>query len=544
MSGGNVRVLVNYEKDVAYESLVDAAIRIRGVAAVNVNAQEHVVEPSFRVPSFSEITVLQPGQTDPFAQPLVPVKRLMRFSPGSAHRHRVRTSGVVTRQLSDSTLFVRDAGAGLKVQTNSTHRFRTGEIIEAAGFPVIAEGMAVLEHATVRSLGTTTAPAPATPTLGTLLEGKHNSDLVSIPARLVDWAVAGQNVTLIFQTGDQLFKGLLTVPSTAPLSLPAKDSLVNVTGICVINELAEVWFYQPRSFMLLLGDAADLHLVQAPPWWTPERLWRALATTGLVLLAAAGWVWALRRQIDRKRAVIEQQARHAAAHEERSRIARELHDTLEQGLTGLSLQMKAMETDLGISPHPVRTRLQFARQILRQSRALARNAIRELRAETLPPRLEGLIGGLKRVADSWNQSGALIVSVDILGTVRPLAAPLENHLLGIGTEAMTNAVKHGRAEAIHVEITFGSAAITLRIKDNGAGFNPDQHLEQASGCFGLLGMRERARELHGELQITSQPGNGAEVIVTAPTEAKPALAAPQIKPATSSTTLPMQSPAV
>jgi signal transduction histidine kinase len=261
--------------------------------------------------------------------------------------------------------------------------------------------------------------------------------------------------------------------------------------------------------------------MQAPPWWTPERLWRALAVTFAVLLAAAGWVWSLRRQVDRKRAVIEQQARHTAALEERSRIARELHDTLEQGLTGLSLQMKAMETDLEGTPHPVRSRLQFARQMLRQSRALARNAIRELRAEAVPGRLEGLLDGLRRVADDWNHSGALTVNVTISGEPRPLPARVEHHLLGIGTEAMTNAVKHGRADAIRVSVAYGPAAITVCIQDNGSGFDPAQHLERASGCFGLLGMRERAREVRGEVRIQSQPGRGAEVTVVAPIDPAP-----------------------
>ena len=544
MSGGNVRVLVTFEANVDYAALVDAAVRIRGVAAVNVNAQKHVVEPSFRVPSYSEIKILQAGRTDPFTQVLVPVSRLMRFSPGQSHHHRVRTGGIVTRQLSDTMLFIRDAGVGLKVELNSPQRFRTGDAIEAAGFPVIAEGMAVLQHAICRVVTSTPPPPPAMPTLATLLTGTHNTDLVRIEARLVDAAIVGQSATLIFQTGDHLFKALFNAPASKPLVLPAKDSLVNVTGICVINELEDLWFYQPRSFVLLLADTDDLELLQAPPWWTPERLWRALTITSLVLLAGAGWVWALRRQITRKRAVIEQQARHAAALEERSRIARELHDTLEQGLTGLSLQMKAMETDLNHTPHAVRSRLQAARQMLRQSRALARNAIRELRTETLPSRLEGLVDGLKRVADSWNQSGALVVRIEIVGALRPLPGPLENHLLGIGTEAMTNAVKHGRAEVIHVEIAFRPAEVAVRIKDNGAGFDPAQELEQASGCFGLLGMRERAREVRGELRIHSEPGRGTEVIVTAPTDSEPGRIAPRDIADGSNPALPVRSPAV
>lgn len=516
MSGGNLRVLVNYAAHPEFSTLVDAEVRMRGVAAVNVNKHGHVVEPTFRVPSFTEITVIRPAAPDAFSAPLVPVAGMMRPTPGRWQRHRVRISGVVTRRISDTMFFLREGQLGLKVETTQPVALRPGDVIETAGFPTMADGLAVLQYAEVRKTGSQAAPAPARPAVASLLEGSHNSDLVSLQARLVDWAVSGRKATLIFEADNQLFKGLLNLASPQVSLLPEKNSLVNVTGVSVVSELEDTWFYQPRSFLLLLADIADLQVVQAPPWWTPERLWRALAITGLVLLAAAGWVWSLRRQIERKRAVIEQQARHAAVLEERSRIARDLHDTLEQGLTGLSLQMKAMETELDGTPHPVRTRLQQARQMLRQSRALAHNAIRELRSEATAPRHEGLTEGLRRVADSWNQSGALRVDIQVAGSARALPPRLENHLLGIGTEAMTNAVKHGRADAIHVELDFRSAEVALRIRDNGSGFDPRHQLEQSSGCFGLIGMRERAREVGGQIRIVSEPGRGTEISVAAP----------------------------
>lgn len=513
MAGENLRVLVNYSPGFDFESLVDARVRMRGVAAVNVNKHGHVVEPSFRVPSFSEITVLRPPSPDPFAQPLVSVARLMQLRPGETDRRRTLTSGVVTRRPSDTTFFLREGNLGLKVESKGPVDFGPGAVVEAAGFPAMADGLAVLQHAVVRVVGTSTAPSPVGPTIAELLEGTHNSDLVKIQARLVDWTATGPSVTLILQSGKHLFKALYHQRDAA-LRLPEKNSLLNLAGICVISDWEDTWFYQPRSFMLLVTERADLEVVQAPPWWTPERLWGALTIACAVLLAVAVWVWSLRRQIDRKRAVIEQQARHAAVLEERSRIARELHDTLEQGLTGLSLQMKAMETDLNGSPHPVRARLQFSRQMLRQSRALARNAVQELRDEALPMHREGLLAGLQRVASSWNHSGALEVELRVTGNVRPLPAPVESHLLGIGTEAMTNAVKHGRAERILVAVDFGAAELRLHIQDNGVGFLPAEHSEQANGCFGLLGMRERAREISGDLQVTSQPGAGTDIVVT------------------------------
>lgn len=516
MSGGSLRVLVNYSAQPDFAALVDAEVRIRGIAAVNVNKHGHVVEPSFRVPSFNEITVTRPAPAGAFDLPLLPVNRLLRFSPGVSQQHRVRTAGVVTRRFSERMFFLRDGAVGLKVECSGPVVFRPGDEIEVAGFPIISEGLAVLQQAVGRVRRAANPPEPVVPAMTALLDGTHNSDLVKIPARLVDWAVTGSSVTLIFQAGDQLFKGILNQPAGLPLALPEKNSWVKVTGICVISELEDIWFYQPRSFLLLVADMSDVQIVQAPPWWTPERLWRALVITGLVLLAAAGWVWSLRRQINRKRAVIEQQARHAAALEERSRIARELHDTLEQGLTGLSLQMKALETDLNDASAPARSRLQFARQMLRQSRALARNAIRELRTETATPRMESLVDGLRRVAAAWNHSGALNVEVRIDGSARALPPRVENHLLGIGTEAMTNAVKHGRAAAIRVGLAFHATEVVLRVTDNGEGFDPSEHLHKASGCFGLLGMRERAREIRGEIHIDSRPGHGTEIVVTAP----------------------------
>lgn len=518
MIGGNLRVLVNYEPNRPLTSLVDSVVRVRGVAAVNVNKHGHVVEPSFRVPSSADITVLQPGQPDPFAPALVPLDGLMKFSPGLAQQHRVRTRGVVTRQLSGTALFLRDRGLGLKVESDQPVSFQPGDVVEAAGFPSMAEGMAVLAHAVCRVVGNAPPPEPRSPRMAALLDGTSTSELVRVRARLVDSAIVGRNVTLIFQSDEQLFKGLLNLPDDTPPVLPANDSVVDVTGICIINELEDLWFYQPRSFLLLVANLADLHVLQAPPWWTPERLRLALTIASMVLFAAAGWVWALRRQVGRKVAVIEQQARHAAALEERSRIARDLHDTLEQGLTGLSLQMKAVETDLDSAPEAVRSRLQFARKMLRQSRALARNAIRELRSEAVPGRSEGLLDGLKRITHAWNHSGALDVNLEITGVPRPLPLRVEHHLLGIGTEAITNAVKHGSAEAICVRVNFGPDALRMTIEDNGHGFEAAQQLGRASGCFGLLGMRERTREIGGELRIESRPERttGTEVTVTLP----------------------------
>jgi signal transduction histidine kinase len=521
MEGGSLRVLVSRAPQDPFTGLVDACVRIRGVVAANLNRQRQMLEPSFRVPSRAEISVVRAGAADPFAAPIVAASRVLQVAPGTPPFHqRAHIRGTVTRQLSAGTFFVRD-DVGLKIETGTPVALQPGDRVEVAGFPAMKEGMAVLERALVRRVAGDAAPPPSTPRrLAPLLAGKHNSDLVRLRARLVDWVSAGRDVTLVFEAEDHLFKGFLRLPGKAAPALPPNNSLVEVTGICVVDELEDAWFYQPLSFVLLVAEPGDLALLEAPPWWTAARLWRALALACGILLAAAGWAWALRRQVQRSRALLEQQARHAATLEERNRIARELHDTLEQGLTGLSLQMKALETELEQSADAPRARLHAARQTLRQSRALARNAIRELRAESGPLPRENLAAGLRRIAGNWNDSGALAVAVQGDYRIPALPPRTVQHLLGIATEAMTNAVKHGQAGAIRVEVALARRTLTLRVADDGIGFDATGVWREPAGGFGLLGMRERASELGGHLEVASRPGQGTAVTITVPLSAR------------------------
>ena len=133
----------------------------------------------------------------------------MRTPSGETLRGRVRTSGVVTRRLSDTVFFLRGDGRGLKVETRQPTTFQPGDRVDAAGFPEMSEGLAVLQQTVARRLDTQPAPAPVNAAMPALLDGSHNSDLVAIRARLVDWSATGPSVTLIFQAGDHLFKGLL-----------------------------------------------------------------------------------------------------------------------------------------------------------------------------------------------------------------------------------------------------------------------------------------------------------------------------------------------
>ncbi len=104
------------------------------------------------------------------------------------------------------------------------------------------------------------------------------------------------------------------------------------------------------------------------------------------------------------------------------------------------------------------------------------------------------------------------------GRVRPLPEIVEDNLLRIGQEALTNIIKHSEATLAKIDLDYGPQAIVLRIEDNGKGFNPEEHLGPHEGHFGLLGVSERTKRLGGQVSLTSAPGEGTIVCVEIPLE--------------------------
>lgn len=512
VEGRRLRVTVNHTETIDPDVFIDAEVRLRGVASGSFNRQRQLVEPVLRVPGWSCLSVIRPPPSEPYAVPVVPLAQLLGFSLEAPSPHRVRIQGVVTRSISDRVLFMREGRLGIKVETCGPAGFNPGDEIEAVGFPAMARGSAVMENALTRLLRTGTAPVPVRAAWAELLDGTHSADLVTVRARLVDWITAGESVTLVLQAEDQLFQAIL--PGVPPGgAMPENNSIVEATGICALSALDDRRQVSPRAFVLLLSSRTDLAVVERPDWWTAERLWRALAVVLALLVIGLGWVWALRRQVQRKRAIIAQQSHHAAVLEERSRIARDLHDTLEQGLTALSLQLKVVELDHKEAPHQVGEGLEAARQMLRQSRALAHDAIRELRTDDLARRHEPLAAGLQRIVSTWKHSGIPGVALVIEGPECPLPGETERHLAAIAAEAITNAVKHGRATAIHVCLCYGTDGVQLRIQDNGTGFDSAGGAPAGAGGLGLVGMRERAAAIGGKLDIQGNSGAGTCIVV-------------------------------
>jgi ligand-binding sensor domain-containing protein/signal transduction histidine kinase len=229
-----------------------------------------------------------------------------------------------------------------------------------------------------------------------------------------------------------------------------------------------------------------------------------LCVAGLALLA---WqLYALRlRQV---------RARFAAVLQERNRIARELHDNLAQEILGVSVQLEIVTRLLNSSPETARTHLDRARSLVRSSMAEARRYVWDLRSQSLDDR--DLPAALSEMTRRLTAESGVHTQFEVGGTLRPLPKQIENNLLRIGQEAVNNAVRHARAENISVRLVFDATSVRLNVKDDGLGFDPDAQGNGAGGHFGLVGMRERAREMGGDVRVGSSPGEGCEVEVNVP----------------------------
>ena len=197
--------------------------------------------------------------------------------------------------------------------------------------------------------------------------------------------------------------------------------------------------------------------------------------------------------------------------QERTRIARELHDTLAQSLAGTSLQMEAAMGSLPDGPGASQTlrHLELARSMVAVGLTEVRRSIWVLRAQTA--RGSGEIA--TALADGLGQLTAdsgISLTLDVRGEPRPLAPEVERDLLRIAHEAVTNAVRHSGAATITATLSFVPSGVHLEVRDDGRGFDPTA--AAAAGLhFGLVGMSERARSLGGELRVVSHPGQGTAI---------------------------------
>ena len=214
---------------------------------------------------------------------------------------------------------------------------------------------------------------------------------------------------------------------------------------------------------------------------------------------------------------VAEQERQAAILKERARLARDVHDTLAQGFTGVILQMEAAEEALfDENPDAAVQRVRRAREIARESLGEARRSVHALRPQALDK--SGFAEALQSMLKNTTAGTSLRTSFCSEGEPMVLPANVEETLLRIGQEALSNALKHAHPTEFHIRLCFKSDAVRLELFDNGKGFV----VGQTNGGVGLLGMKERAEQIGATLTISSEPGKGTKIIAVSPNKVETA----------------------
>jgi signal transduction histidine kinase/ligand-binding sensor domain-containing protein len=239
--------------------------------------------------------------------------------------------------------------------------------------------------------------------------------------------------------------------------------------------------------------------------WFYETAWFRIVFAALLL--AVGWaIYQLRlRQI---------RYRFSLVLEERARLAREIHDTLAQGFVGISSQLDAVAMCMPDEGTPARKFLDLARRMARHSLTEARRAVMDLRSAALEN--QDLAAAIQSGTREWTVGAGVEVEVEVDGNRAKIPEEMEQHLLRIAQEAVSNVLKHAGATRIWIKLHMDTCKLYLRIKDDGRGFDQNGVFATLGGHFGLIGMRERAERLGGELRLASHPGEGTEVEVSVP----------------------------
>jgi signal transduction histidine kinase len=510
--GGRLMTRVrDYDRAASYEHLVDAAVRVRGVCAQLFNQKRQMFNVRLLVPSLREVIVDEPAPADPFAMPVRSIVSLLQFPPEGIYGRRVRVQGVVIFQQPGQALFIRDDAQSMLVRTKHAAAVEPGDRVDVVGFPAMGEWTPILHDATFRKIGRATPQPPAAVTAAEVLTGVHDAALVQIDGTIVDRVQRLNEEILVLQSGGLVFDAAMKKAGSADeLADFPKGSKVRLNGICQV-EVGDGRV--PRAFRLLLRSPQDVALLERPSWWTLTRLLWSLG--GVSLATLSGWIWvaALGQRVRQQTGIIAQKLQREAALEERTRLAREFHDTLEQEFTGIRLQLEAVKSKFTEAPGEAQEYLDVARSLIRRSHAEARRAVWDLRADVLE-RHDLSTALAQTIAQAAN--GAAPARVVVFGKPRRLPGWVENHLLRIGQEAVTNAIKHAAAGEICVELDFQTDTLRLRIRDNGRGFDASGAAASELGHFGLLGMKERAEKIRGRFEIVTAPGSGTSIEVSVP----------------------------
>lgn len=492
-------------------SLVDHRVRITGLAVGLINKRRQLVQPHIRMLDWNEVEVLAP------APPMIEVPRisaedLLAFRVSGHGEQRVRIDGTVTAVFPHDHVFLRDGTNAFGVRLASDTPLNPGDRVEILGFPEMERFRASVVDAEVVHREAGPPPTPRVVASPDKLDETHDARLVRVAGIVRDGFKTDDGIAVLLAGKNRTIQ--VRLPAT--VETPAPGTRVEVTGIAELELAGSPSGFGTTANVLVAHLRArqddDLIVVQRPSWWTPRRLGTVLAALGGVTLLALFWIAILRRQVSRQTTALRHGIATGAALEERQRIAREFHDTLEQELAGVSLRLDALATR--VIDDKGRHLVSASRNLVSRIQTETRDLISDLRDPT------EIAGDLATALGTVAARQATDSGVEVRFAPPPrlpfLPASTVHDLRMIAREAITNAIKHGRATHVSVMVEARPTALVLRIEDNGCGFDAETVTLERRGHFGCAGMRERGLKIGATLTWQSKLQRGTTVEVLLP----------------------------
>lgn len=558
VGGYRVRVFPKLPPSLNPRSLVAARVRVRGTVTTAFNtARRQLTAVNLMVPNAEDFIIEQPEEHDPFDQPVLALHDMGRFRTSANLGERLHVKGVLTLQRPGLDLFLQDGTGGLHLESRTPLQLPPGRVVEAVGFLETVNYQPVLRDAVFREFAGPVPPAVPKPVpVAELREGLHAAELIVLRGRLLD-----RNTRQV-RREDTGFAGVRTLCTirhkelsfiaelegaleSAELDAIPIGSEVELTGIASLDTGEDG---RLRALTLLLPSADSVRVLQRPSALTPERLLIGAAVLTALLAAAAGWVLTVSKKnimlkfLVEEREKAQRELQHAhdqlevrvkerteqlktemsvrkaaevefrAVLTERTRLARELHDTLEQALTGIALQLDTAGRLFARNPADAGPPLELARRFLAQSRLELRRSIWDLRSRELEQ--FDLTQALSMASAQTFTGSPITADLVTVGERRRLSETVEENLLRIAQEAFTNVVKHSGATAVNISLSFQPDSVAMEIRDNGSGLVTDRVAAHGGQHYGLLGMKERAKRIGGRLDVSGPPGEGTTVRIT------------------------------
>jgi signal transduction histidine kinase len=457
------------------------------------------------------MSVENPNPQDLFSIPTRRIGDLLWYDAHASALERVKVAGQVIFAR-PGECFALDHNVGFRVLTTEPELLQVGDLIEAVGFPNVSGSSPFLQEGKIRKLGQAPLPEPIKLSGEYLHSLLHDSALIQVEARLINYTVRPDGQIMELRAGQTPFEARLNLGSKQPLRLTIGSQL-RLTGVYAVLGTDQIGA-RTDPFELLLNSPEDVSVIELPPWWTVRRALGAASVLGGALGLAIIWATLLRRKVEVRTTQLKKEieGRHQVERQrlmelERTRVAQDLHDELGAGLTEMSLLGSlAKRPDV-----PAEEKEHYLDQLTKSARSLV-TGLDEI-VWAINPHYDS-VGSIATYfsfyAEEFLNLANITCRLQVAGSLPTiqLDSKIRHAVFLAFKEALNNVVRHAGASEVTLKISMVEQQLAISVSDNGCGFDC---ASANPGSDGLSGMQERLQKLGGVCDVTSQPGRGTTV---------------------------------